>query len=66
MDFFINVEFILSVKKWKKVIFEKTKIKKFAKKADYPLNPFSPASITLFFKSMGSKIPTNFYCRNGL
>ena len=38
-DFFINIEFILSVKKYKKVIFEKkNKVKKFAKKADYPLN----------------------------
>ena len=34
--FFINVEFILSVKKCKKVIFEKNKVQKFAKKTDSP------------------------------
>ena len=36
--FFFNVEFNLSIKKCKKVIFEKTILKKFLKKADYPLN----------------------------
>jgi len=47
--FFINVEFILSVKKCKKVIFEKNKVKKFVKKADYPL------------KSLGRLSKRNYY-----
>ena len=35
--FFFDVELILSVKKGKKVIFEEIRLKKFAKKAEYPL-----------------------------
>ena len=36
--FFFNVEFNLIIKKCKKVIFDKTILKKLKKKADLPLN----------------------------